>query len=73
MATARQIKYRMEQAKKKLNQLNKEVAVTKSRMKSLEAHLKKNKAAEKAKPKAKRRSATGMVKCKGPGGGRKEI
>lgn len=53
MATARQIQYRMGQAKKKLNKLNKEVATVKGKMKGLEGMLKKAKAAEKAKPKAK--------------------
>ena len=53
MATARQIQYRMGQAKKKLTKLNKEVAAAKNKMKGLEAQLKKAKASEKAKPKAK--------------------
>jgi hypothetical protein len=53
MATARQIQYRMGQAKKKLTKLNKEVAAVKGKMKGLEGLLKKAKAAEKAKPKAK--------------------
>lgn len=57
MATARQIQYRMGQAKKKLTKLNKEVAAAKNKMKTLEAQLKKAKAAEKAKPKAKKRPA----------------
>jgi hypothetical protein len=57
MATARQIQYRMGQAKKKLTKLNKEVAAAKTKMKGLEAQLKKAKAAEKAKPKAKKRPA----------------
>ena len=53
MATARQIQYRMGQAKKKLTKLNKEVVAVKSKIKNLEGLLKKTKAAEKAKPKAK--------------------
>jgi len=53
MATARQIQYRMGQAKKKMTKLNKEVAAVKAKMKGLEGLLKKAKAAEKAKPKAK--------------------
>ena len=53
MATARQIQYRLGQAKKKLTKLNKDVAATKSKVKGLEALLKKTKAAEKAKPKPK--------------------
>jgi len=57
MATARQIQYRMGQAKKKLTKLNKEVAAVKAKMKGLEAQLKKAKAAEKAKPKAKKKPA----------------
>jgi hypothetical protein len=57
MATARQIQYRMGQAKKKLTKLNKEVAAAKNKMKGLEAQLKKAKASEKAKPKAKKRPA----------------
>jgi hypothetical protein len=57
MATARQIQYRMGQAKKKLTKLNKEVAAVKTKMKGLEAQLKKAKAADKAKPKAKKKPA----------------
>jgi len=57
MATARQIQYRMGQAKKKLAKLNKEIAAAKSKMKGLEGLLKKAKAAEKAKPKAKKKPA----------------
>lgn len=53
MATANQIKFRMEQAKKKLAKLNKEVTATKASIKKLDADLKKAKAAEKAKPKKK--------------------
>jgi hypothetical protein len=61
MATARQIQYRMGQAKKKLTKLNKEVAAVKAKMKGLEAQLKKAKAAEKAKPKAKKKPARKRV------------
>jgi cell division protein FtsB len=57
MATARQIQYRIGQAKKKFTKLNKEVAAVKNKMKGLEAQLKKAKAAEKARPKAKKRPA----------------
>jgi hypothetical protein len=57
MATARQIQYRMGQAKKKLTKLNKDLAAAKNKMKGLEAQLKKAKAAEKAKPKARKRPA----------------
>ena len=57
MATARQIQYRLGQAKKKFTKLNKEVAAAKNKMKGLEAQLKKAKASEKAKPKAKKRPA----------------
>jgi hypothetical protein len=57
MATARQIQYRMGQAKKKLAKLNKDLAAVKNKVKGLEAQLKKAKAAEKAKPKAKKRPA----------------
>ena len=63
MATARQIHYRVGQAKKKLTQLNKEIASVKNKMKGLEAMLKKAKASEKAKPKAKMKPACGI----GPG------
>lgn len=56
MATAKQVKYRIGQAKKKLNKLNKEVAATKNKMKALTAQLKKaGKAA--AKPKARKKAA----------------
>jgi hypothetical protein len=68
MATARQIQYRMGQAKKKLTKLNKEVAAVKGKMKGLEGLLKKAKAAEKAKPKpkakAKKRPARKKVEKK---------
>lgn len=57
MATARQIQYRMGQAKKKLTKLNKDLAAAKNKMKGLEAQLKKAKAAEKAKPKGRKRPA----------------
>ena len=68
MATARQIQYRMGQAKKKLTKLNKEVATVKGKMKGLEGLLKKAKVAEKAKPKpkakAKKRPARKKVEKK---------
>jgi adenylate kinase len=51
MATAKQIQYRLGQAKKKLAKLNKDVTATKSNVKKLETQLKKAKAAEKAKKK----------------------
>jgi hypothetical protein len=57
MATARQIQYRMGQAKKKFTKLSKELAAVKNKMKGLEGQLKKAKASEKAKPKAKKRPA----------------
>ena len=53
MATAKQIQLRLGQAKKKLAKLNKELTATKAKGKTLEAQLKKAKAAEKAKPKKK--------------------
>ena len=53
MATAKQIQYRIGQAKKKFTKLSKEVSAVKNKMKALETQLKKAKAAEKAKPKAK--------------------
>jgi hypothetical protein len=62
MATARQIQYRMGQAKKKLTKLNKEVAAVKGKMKNLEGLLKKAKAAEKAKPKPKAKKAPARKK-----------
>ncbi|MFO7459654.1 MAG: hypothetical protein R6X07_03455 [Desulfatiglandales bacterium] len=62
MATARQIQYRMGQAKKKLTKLNKEVAAVKTKMKGLEGILKKAKAAEKAKPKPKAKKAPAKKK-----------
>ena len=58
MATSREIQYRMGKAKKKLTKLNQEVAAAKNKMKGLEGLLRKAKAAEKAKPKAKMRPAT---------------
>jgi len=68
MATARQIQYRMGQAKKKLTKLNKELAAVKGKMKGFEGLLKKAKAAEKAKPKpkakAKKRPARKKVEKK---------
>ena len=54
MATAKQIQYRLGQAKKKLAKLNKDVTATKSSVKKLETQLKKAKAAEKAKAKKKK-------------------
>jgi len=53
MATAKQIQYRIGQAKKKFTKLSKEVTAVKNKMKALETQLKKAKAADKAKPKAK--------------------
>ena len=53
MATAKQIQYRIGQAKKKFTKLSKEVVAVKNKMKALETQLKKAKGAEKAKPKAK--------------------
>ena len=53
MATAKQIQYRIGQAKKKLAKVNKELTATKTKVKKLEAQLKKAKAAVKAKPKKK--------------------
>ena len=54
MATAKQIQYRIGQAKKKLAKLNKEMTTTKGKIKKLEADMKKAKtAATKAKPKKK--------------------
>ena len=44
MATAKQIQYRVGQAKKKLTKLNKEVTAAKGKLKKLEADLKKAKA-----------------------------
>ncbi|MEW6666820.1 MAG: hypothetical protein AB1512_16585 [Thermodesulfobacteriota bacterium] len=56
MATAKQIKYRIGQTKKKLNKLNKEVTAKKNKLKALEGQLKKaGKAA--VKPKAKKKVA----------------
>ena len=61
MATAKQIQYRMGQAKKKLTKLNKDVSATKNKVKKLESELKKAKAAakktkKKASIKKKKRS-----------------
>ena len=53
MATAKQIQYRLGQAKKSLVKLNKEVTATKNKIKKLETQLKKAKDGEKPKPKAK--------------------
>ncbi|MGD2125217.1 MAG: hypothetical protein PVG99_04005 [Desulfobacteraceae bacterium] len=69
MATAKQIQYRMGQAKKKLTKLNKEVAAVKKKVKTLEGQLKRAKAAAKAKPKAKakpRKKAPAKKKKKAP-------
>ncbi|UCF56010.1 MAG: hypothetical protein JSW15_07830 [Deltaproteobacteria bacterium] len=54
MATAKQIQYRLGQAKRKLTKVNKELAATKSNIKKLEAQLKRAKAAERKKPKKKK-------------------
>lgn len=54
MATAKQIQYRIGQAKKKLVKLNKEITGAKNKMKALEALLKKAKV---AKPKGKKKAA----------------
>jgi hypothetical protein len=54
MATARQIQYRMGQAKKKLAKVNKEATAVKNKMKKLAAALKKAKAAP--KPKARKKA-----------------
>ncbi|MBN2034105.1 MAG: hypothetical protein JW836_12575 [Deltaproteobacteria bacterium] len=54
----------MGQAKKKLTKLNKEIAAVKTKMKGLDGLLKKAKAAEKAKPKAKKRPARKKVEKK---------
>ncbi|MDD5205333.1 MAG: hypothetical protein PHS17_07925 [Desulfobacterales bacterium] len=51
MATAKQIQYRIGQTKKKLAKLNKDLNVTKGKMKTLEGQLKKAKSAEKPKGK----------------------
>jgi hypothetical protein len=53
MATARQIQYRMGQAKKKLAKVNKEATAVKNKMKKLAAALKKAKVAPKAKARKK--------------------
>lgn len=53
MATARQIQYRMGQAKKKLAKVNKEATAVKTKMKKLAAALKKAKTAPKAKARKK--------------------
>ena len=55
MTTARQIQYRIGQAKRKFAKLNKEVGAIKNKMKKLVMDLKKAKAAPKAK--AKKRPA----------------
>jgi colicin import membrane protein len=48
MATLKQVQLRLRLAKKKLTTLNKEVIATKSKIKKLDAELKKAKAAAKA-------------------------
>ena len=55
MATAKQIQYRIGQAKKKLVKVNKDLTATKAKVKTLEAQLKKAKAAVKAKQKKESR------------------
>jgi hypothetical protein len=54
MATAKQIQYRMGQAKRKLAKVNKEATAIKNKMKKLAAALKKAKAAPKPKKKGKK-------------------
>ena len=66
MATAKQIQYRLGQAKKKLAKVNKELTAAKSNAKKLEAQLKKAKAAEKAKPKKKAAPKRKAAKKKAP-------
>jgi cell division protein FtsB len=51
MATANQIKYRIGQAKKTIVKLNKEVTVTKAKIKKLESAFKVAKTVARAKPK----------------------
>ncbi|MFH1351817.1 MAG: hypothetical protein ABII26_12915 [Pseudomonadota bacterium] len=53
MATAKQIQYRLGQAKKKLTKLNKEISAAKNNIKNLETQLKKAKPIAKARPKKK--------------------
>ncbi len=57
MATVKQIQFRLRLAKKTLARLNKDVTATRSRVKKLEAELKKAKAAEKAKKAKKAKPA----------------
>ncbi len=53
MATAKQIQFRLGQAKRKNLKLNKEITATKKKIKILETQLNKAKAAEKSKPRKK--------------------
>lgn len=62
MATVNQIQYRIDQAKKKLSKLNKDVIAVKTKMKTLEGQLKIAKAASKGKPKAKPRKKAPVKK-----------
>lgn len=66
MATAKQIQYRIGQAKKKLVKVNKDLTATKAKVKTLEAQLKKAKAAVKAKPKKKAPAREKVVRRKAP-------
>lgn len=54
MATAKQIKYRLGQAKKKLTKVTRELNAAKANAKKLEGLLKKAQAAAKKKPKKKK-------------------
>jgi len=60
MATSKQITFRLRLAKKTLTKVTKDLTATKTRVKKLEAQLKKAKAAEQAKKKkpAARKKAT---------------
>lgn len=63
MATAKQIQFRLKLAKKNLARLNKENTAAKKKIRTLEADLKKAKAAEKAaKAKAKAKKKAGGKK-----------
>lgn len=55
MATAKQIQFRLGQAKKKLAKVTKEVTGTKKKVQSLESQLKKAKVVTKSKVKPKAR------------------
>ena len=66
MATAKQIQYRIGQAKKKLAKVNKDLTATKTKVKTLVAHLKKAKAAVKARPKKKAPARKKVAKKKAP-------